>query len=506
MSSGALTTLVPTLDGTNYLEWSAAMKCYLQSQGFWRVLKKTQVTLDPKSDNSDDVEKWEDENSKAYGCIALRLHHTIRMKYTKVENAGKLWDELATLYGSPGISGAFLTFRAAMQTQIPANADPALAYDQIMTLFARLEEEKLVIPANLQTMILLSKVPQYMENVIQVMLQEAKIEDLEPSKLRNAILVCWDQKNGRNNQNQNQANRLSNIPQGPRNQGFQQQNFGGDGFQGGGRRGRRRGGRGKGRGGGQQGQQQAVPAQDQQGPPTAGPSNQQKPTPTVNLSSGPNLFLPQTLSPLDFGTMASPVDLTPRTPYPSFNATLALARELGERSMSQTLQTLETLEMTRELSRDPHPHKKQQVDKDDEVVSLGESSDNGQVDQWMEDVTAALGYAERYASKSKSIQSTNNYTATNYHTRVTRLDCLNNNIQCLTIRDSLSTTEAEWILDSGASRHFTFEINDFVEYEGIIPVAVQTATNTTSIIGKGTVILKIENGSVRIHPVYHIPD
>ena len=80
MSSSALTNLVPVLDGTNYLEWSAAMKCFLQSQGYWRVLKKEPVILDPKKENDDNVEKWEDENSKAYGCIALRLHHTIRMK------------------------------------------------------------------------------------------------------------------------------------------------------------------------------------------------------------------------------------------------------------------------------------------------------------------------------------------------------------------------------------------------------------------------------------------
>src|ERR1700679_2779798 len=111
-----------------------------------------------------------------------------------------------------------------MQTQIPANADPALAYDQIMTLFARLKEEKLVIPDNLQAMIILSKLPQYMENITQVMLQEAKIENLEPGRLRNAIMVCWDQKNGRNPQAQNQANRLTNVHSGPKNEGFQQQN------------------------------------------------------------------------------------------------------------------------------------------------------------------------------------------------------------------------------------------------------------------------------------------
>ena len=58
-------------------------------------------------------------------------------------------------------------------------------------------------------------------------------------------------------------------------------------------------------------------------------------------------------------------------------------------------------------------------------------------------------------------------------------------------------TEAEWMLDSGASEHFTGDINDFVEFETLAPIAVQTATETTNIIGRGSVILQIKTRSYR---------
>ena len=62
------------------------------------------------------------------------------------------------------------------------------------------------------------------------------------------------------------------------------------------------------------------------------------------------------------------------------------------------------------------------------------------------------------------------------------------------------------MLDSGASRHFTFDINDFVEYEAIESIPLRTATSFTTIIGKGTVILYINEKAVRLSPVYHVPD
>jgi len=62
------------------------------------------------------------------------------------------------------------------------------------------------------------------------------------------------------------------------------------------------------------------------------------------------------------------------------------------------------------------------------------------------------------------------------------------------------------MLDSGASMHFTHDINDFVDYEVITPIPCKTATSVTSIIGKGAIILDVAGWKVQIQPVYYIPE
>jgi len=64
----------------------------------------------------------------------------------------------------------------------------------------------------------------------------------------------------------------------------------------------------------------------------------------------------------------------------------------------------------------------------------------------------------------------------------------------------------EWTLDSGASRHFTHDINDFVEYRLIKPWGIKTATSRTTVIAKGTILLKIDGNAIRVGPVYHVPE
>jgi hypothetical protein len=65
----------------------------------------------------------------------------------------------------------------------------------------------------------------------------------------------------------------------------------------------------------------------------------------------------------------------------------------------------------------------------------------------------------------------------------------------------------EWLIDSGASAHFTKDMNDYVEYESIDNGPyVTTANSHAQIKGKGTIILLLSTGEVvRISPVYYIP-
>ena len=45
MSSSAL-SLVPTLSGSNWIQWNTQMKAYLMSQGLWQIVSGTEVVPD----------------------------------------------------------------------------------------------------------------------------------------------------------------------------------------------------------------------------------------------------------------------------------------------------------------------------------------------------------------------------------------------------------------------------------------------------------------------------
>ena len=64
------------------------------------------------------------------------------------------------------------------------------------------------------------------------------------------------------------------------------------------------------------------------------------------------------------------------------------------------------------------------------------------------------------------------------------------------------------MLNSGASCHFTNDLNDFIEFEENIGPkrVVRTANSSTSITGKGTVIFTVNGEQIRLYPVFYIPD
>src|SRR6266851_7073807 len=73
-------------------------------------------------------------------------------------------------------------------------------------------------------------------------------------------------------------------------------------------------------------------------------------------------------------------------------------------------------------------------------------------------------------------------------------------------------TKPIWLLDSDASSHFCFDLNDFIEYRKYKPherTPVTTATHTIYVEGEGAVLLKHNvNGKTvrtRLEHVLHVP-
>jgi hypothetical protein len=177
-------------------------------------------------------------------------------------------------------------------------------------------------------------------------------------------------------------------------------------------------------------------------------------------------------------------------------------------SIPATVQTLKRLEMA-EKTKDPCPLKRAHTPppKDDDVVSLG-FSDNS-----MDDELLALASGVR-KSRYAALRSILSKTPTKARSVLKLTNCsslvldLNkkSNLFTTPLGNVKNETPAEWLLDSGASMHFTNNINDFIDYQVIKPIKVVTANRSTQVTGKGAVILTVGDKAIWIEPVYHIPD
>ena len=125
--SSNLSSFVPGLDGTNYQQWAAQMQSHLMSQGQWPCVTniaptkmkvktaeedgeghtKTYETIQ----NQEEIDKWIKNNMKAVGNICLCLHHAIAYQFNDQDQAHKLWEDLKTQYGQPGISKVYLEYK-----------------------------------------------------------------------------------------------------------------------------------------------------------------------------------------------------------------------------------------------------------------------------------------------------------------------------------------------------------------------------------------------------------
>ena len=192
----------------------------------------------------------------------------------------------------------------------------------------------------------------------------------------------------------------------------------------------------------------------------------------------------------------------PTSYYPSFSNTLNIADRIG---IPATIRTLKRLELA-EKTRDPRPLIRAHTPKDNNVVSLDFSGD--ELDEDL--VALVLGPSKsRYAALEIILRKTLTKARSvlkQINSLVHDLNDKKSDLFAASLSDTKMNTPAEWLLDSGASMHFTNNINDFVDYQTTTTIKVVTANGSTQVRGKGAVILVINQKAVRIEPVYHIPD
>ena len=424
---------------------------------------------------------------------------------------------------------AFSEFKGFMETTIPNGQDPGPALHKIQSHFLNLKKMDWEVPIKIQGMIMLSKAPPSMEAVIQPFSQMlkntgTKESDLEPEKVAAAMRTSWEtnQQAGRC-KNQQQVNKISavkpaqNSPPNFQQQQQPQQQQRGDGDA----RGRGRGRRRK-RGGKRNAQQQLQPVEmdevEPYSPHQPGPSNQpsqQQPQPQVQWVPMP------TQPPANYGNPYSPTNPfanqrgmgdfasailagRPLPPVPpisplnshrsTFGKALNLAHPLGVKLTTETVKTLEMAKMPKKRETHhplPQKHARKELPrgyvqgiegkvKDDDVVSLDFTEDGmdqdladgndqylGNEEYNVDSEVADLAGLElmRQVQPPKSTKENTN--------RDPQLDnlialCTCNKLCCpFSWCDCDKDKTKEWIIYSGASAHYTYHLEDFVQYEEI---------------------------------------
>ena len=429
--SNSLTSLVPVFNGTNYMAWGPAMKNYLLSQGQWRntivkplpIERYPQVEIQTKQSNNttvttltddkskgplnqEEIDQWIDNNDKARGNIILRLHNIIAEKFYIEEHASVIWDTLEKDYGKPGITAIFQEFTGSMTTTIPDNSDPSFTLKKIISHFLWMSTANCIIPEHLKVMTIISKMPQSMTALIQLVCQTDDITLLDCDKIKRMISHSWEQRvsSCSTRPPQQAAKKISAIQHSGTPPSFVQQQEEpreqGQGSQGnwhGGQGGRGHGGMYRGtRTGKNKNQQQ----QQEQARPVDECDCAASPTPSFQ-----------------FGEITSPLIVPPQLPrsvYLNFANTLSLANRLGVKASTETVKCLEISERALEKKKLTCPPKHPRVNRDEEV-SLYWTSDED-VDMFLAD-SAGPSTSSRYTLIASPLEATNLPTGYNAHTK-----------------------------------------------------------------------------------------
>ena len=228
----------------------------------------------------------------------------------------------------------------------------------------------------------------------------------------------------------------------------------------------------------------------------------------------------------------------------TFGKALDLAHRLGVTPTTETVKTLKKAVVARE-TRDPRPNKRARTESlprgepqgskgkarasNDDEVSLDFTDDEaagplfseeecGAEDNNMDGQGYQIDDTMDYDVEGEFAQTgfepdfrqVNNSSLTihsNHHQQLNTIAVCKHNTSLSCGHECDCEQTKDWLMDSGASAHFTPDINNFIEYQELTePMFVQTANSSAQIKGKGTILLVLStNEVVRITPVFHIP-
>lgn len=507
--SNQLTTLVPVFDGSNWLPFAEAIEAYLMAQGQWYTVSEDTPSV-PATD-ADDADKsyyrqWKEDNLRAMGNIRLRCSPAIAQQIKGKTTAKEIYETLKSEFDKTGMASIFAEFKAALDISIPASQSPVLAIQKLNEHFERLKEYGVTLLDFIHGMLLVAKAPSYADLIVQTTSQMDDVKKIKPKKLGQMISNAWDQVQGRRKQNAPSASCISAIKQKKGEPNFQQQQQ---------------------RPQGQQQQQNDEQKKVHRGS-RGGRAHRHKNAHSHLASTAATVPRPSLESRLEG---ERPV-MRNRSNYPRFKRALDLSKDLGIPASFEQVRALEDVVDAATDNKDDEPSESpakrvKPIDWADDVDTISLRSD---VD---DDLLESIGYNEpNTGSRSVPYLSADQCTIadsaclgmlqwTRRERELMYLSTKRNKYCAHPLEWSAcgrckgnanKRTDAEWMLDPGASLHFTHMHSELESFQMLQQhIHAQTANGVAYITGKGDVTLRLSrvNGTryeYKLRDVHYIPD
>ncbi|KAF5379262.1 hypothetical protein D9757_010704 [Collybiopsis confluens] len=159
------------------------MKAYLRLQGVWRITSgdytiparttstnAAGVTVDSTSEEvKKEIRDWQRYDDMAQGAIQMRLPNNIA-RVIMDDTSKETWDTIKAQYGTTGSAGKFAIFRQAISFTIFDNTNPTTPIANLMGLFSRLDELQVDFSDAIQAMIILAALPPSWDSFCATML------------------------------------------------------------------------------------------------------------------------------------------------------------------------------------------------------------------------------------------------------------------------------------------------------------------------------------------------
>ncbi|KAI0808082.1 hypothetical protein C8Q74DRAFT_1160416, partial [Fomes fomentarius] len=110
---------------------------------------------------------WDELNCKAMGNIWLCVTPSIVEKIHSKTTAKEMWETLKAEYGKLGLPVIYSHFEATLAVTISSNSHPAPTINEMISCFNKLTVQNIMISEFIQAMLLLTKLPQLMDCIVQ---------------------------------------------------------------------------------------------------------------------------------------------------------------------------------------------------------------------------------------------------------------------------------------------------------------------------------------------------